>query len=298
MKIAISSGHFANTGGKRTPPIPFPIDIDGDNIPDIQTGEQYREHYANTGVAYYLDVAYKRCGFDTLKVGWNDKNGADDFQDISLGYRQVMTAAADCDFYVSIHFNAYGDGYTFNSADGIVTYIHSDPKKAKDSKRFATCVQKYLAQGTQQRDRGVLSADFAECNALAMNVKAAILCELAFMTNLREATELMAKESFWIECAEEICKGTCEYLGVQYIEPIKEVINNEDDEEMTGEEIYNKLNEYLRSIPFEKLQDWAQKELIEAKELGITDGTRPFELIPRYQAAIMAKRAMKKYYEK
>lgn len=62
----------------------------------------------------------------------------------------------------------------------------------------------------------------------------------------------------------------------------------EEDETMTGEEIYNKLNEYLRSQPAPK---WAEKELEEAKALGITDGTRPMELIPRYQAAIMAKRA-------
>ena len=62
----------------------------------------------------------------------------------------------------------------------------------------------------------------------------------------------------------------------------------EEVEEMTGEEIYNKLNEYLREQP---CPEWAKAELAEAMNLGITDGTRPCELIPRYQAAIMAKRA-------
>ena len=61
--------------------------------------------------------------------------------------------------------------------------------------------------------------------------------------------------------------------------------------DMTGEEIYNALNEYLRSLP---APDWALAEIEEAKAMGITDGTRPMELIPRYQAAIMAKRAAKK----
>jgi hypothetical protein len=37
--------------------------------------------------------------------------------------------------------------------------------------------------------------------------------------------------------------------------------------------------------------EWAKTELQEAIDLGITDGTRPMQLIPRYQAAIMAKRA-------
>ena len=36
-----------------------------------------------------------------------------------------------------------------------------------------------------------------------------------------------------------------------------------------------------------------QAELQEAIDSGITDGTRPMELIPRYQAAIMANRAVK-----
>lgn len=64
--------------------------------------------------------------------------------------------------------------------------------------------------------------------------------------------------------------------------------NIEEDDYMTGEEIYKALNDYLRNM---SAPDWAQKELAEAKALGITDGTRPMELIPRYQAAIMAKRA-------
>jgi hypothetical protein len=64
-----------------------------------------------------------------------------------------------------------------------------------------------------------------------------------------------------------------------------------DDEIMTGEQIYEKLNEYLREQP---CPDWAKAELAEAVKMGITDGTRPCELIPRYQAAIMAKRAISK----
>ncbi|MCD8358722.1 MAG: DUF1906 domain-containing protein [Oscillospiraceae bacterium] len=62
----------------------------------------------------------------------------------------------------------------------------------------------------------------------------------------------------------------------------------EEDDIMTGEEIYNALNEYLVDMD---APDWAQDELQEAIDMGITDGTRPMQLIPRYQAAIMAKRA-------
>ena len=67
-------------------------------------------------------------------------------------------------------------------------------------------------------------------------------------------------------------------------------VNNElEAENMDGKEIYNRLNDYLSTQP---APEWAAKEIAEAKAMGITDGTKPMTLIPRYQAAIMAKRAV------
>lgn len=62
-------------------------------------------------------------------------------------------------------------------------------------------------------------------------------------------------------------------------------------EDMSGEEIYMALQTYLKDV---KLPDWAEEEMKEAKAMGITDGTNPMQLISRYQAAIMAKRAKSK----
>lgn len=62
----------------------------------------------------------------------------------------------------------------------------------------------------------------------------------------------------------------------------------EKEDGMTGKEIFDKLNDYLKKQP---APDWAREELAEAVALGITDGKEPMALIPRYQAAIMAKRA-------
>lgn len=67
-----------------------------------------------------------------------------------------------------------------------------------------------------------------------------------------------------------------------------------EEDFMNGKEIYEKLNEYLRVLPCPPAM---ADELAEAVDLGITDGTRPMELIPRYQAAIMAKRAVEKMKE-
>lgn len=65
----------------------------------------------------------------------------------------------------------------------------------------------------------------------------------------------------------------------------------EEDEVLTGEEIYRLLKEYLESQPE---PEWAKAELREAMEKGITDGETPMMFAPRYQVAIMAKRAVEK----
>lgn len=155
-----------------------------------------------------------RCGFEVFKTGWNDANAYDD-PDMPLPDRQKAIAKADCDYSISIHFNAYGDGKTFNSAQGIGVFIHN--KYAGQSKKFAEVILKHLAGGSKQTNRGVKADAFAMCNCNAMGVKAAILCELAFMTNENEAVNLMANEAYWKECAQEICKGVCEYTGIKYI---------------------------------------------------------------------------------
>lgn len=62
------------------------------------------------------------------------------------------------------------------------------------------------------------------------------------------------------------------------------------EETMTGKEIYEKLDEYLGTQP---LPRWAQEEYREAVARGITDGTNPMGLVPRYQAAILCLRAQK-----
>lgn len=197
-KIAIDAGHGSNTSGKRTP--------DG-----------YREHWINVKCANYADIALRRCGFQTLKVAWNDTNATDD-TDVALGTRQKQVKAAKCDASISIHGNASGNGKVFNNAKGIETFIHSNPSNVADSLRLAKNVQGYLIQGTPQTNRGVKTSALAMCNCNAMGVKAAILVELGFMTNQYEA-ELMKTDAFCLESAEEIAKGACAYFGVTYVKP-------------------------------------------------------------------------------
>jgi hypothetical protein len=77
----------------------------------------------------------------------------------------------------------------------------------------------------------------------------------------------------------------------KYPDPMPLYNEVKDEEEMTGEEIYKKLTEYLATLP---CPEWAEEEYQKAIEDGITDGTYPMQFTPRYQAAIMDSRTLKK----
>ena len=197
-KIAIDAGHGSNTSGKRTP--------DG-----------YREHWINVKCANYFDIAMKRCGFQTVKVAWDDTNATND-TDVTLANRQKQIKAAGCDASFSWHANAHGSGSTFTTARGIETLIHNYSARVGDSEKLANCVHKYLIKGTSQLNRGVKKQNLAMCNCATMGTKASILLEIGFMTNEYEAG-LMKTDAFCLECAEEAAQGACEYFGVKYVKP-------------------------------------------------------------------------------
>lgn len=196
FKIAIDAGHGSNTAGKRTP--------DG-----------YREHWINVRMAYYFDIALKRCAFQTLKVGWDDADATDD-SDTPLTARQKQIKDAKCDASVSWHANAYGDGKSYHIAQGIETFIHSSSTKVNDSKALALKIQKHLLKGTPQKNRGVKTLNLSMCNCPAMGTKASVLIEAGFMTNEYEAN-LLKTDTFCLECAEEAAQGVCEYFDVPYV---------------------------------------------------------------------------------
>lgn len=59
---------------------------------------------------------------------------------------------------------------------------------------------------------------------------------------------------------------------------------------MVGEQMWMSIKAYLEA---QEVPSWADDELQDAIEAGVTDGSNPTGLIPRYQAAIMAHRASK-----
>lgn len=215
MKIAVDAGHGYNTAGKRTPPVPTDVDFNKDGKADVKKGDSIREHTAAVGVAYKLIQELKRCGFETVMTGFNDDNPKDD-ADTPLTERQATIRDAKCDYSVSIHYNAYGNGASFNSAEGVEIYIHSS--YSGKSEKLAKSVLKYLVQGSTQTNRGISKQALAMCNCKTIGTKASILTELCFMTNEREALQMMGSSAYWKESAQEICKGICDYTGVKYVQ--------------------------------------------------------------------------------
>lgn len=220
MRVAIDAGHGYNTPGKRSPNfINAVTNKYAGHIVTVKKGEQYREHTANAGVAYYLAKELERCGVEVFKSGWSGLDGTKNLTDPAINIRQLAIKRTKCDYAISIHFNAFGDAKTFNNSKGFETFYHSDPNKVGDGKSFAAAIQKELVQTfPDQANRGLKnSSAYGMCNSVGMGVKAACLVELAFMTNQQEAEDYFANPYAWYKYAVQIAKGICDYAGVTYV---------------------------------------------------------------------------------
>ena len=121
--------------------------------------------------------------------------------DISLSERvrranKVASIYPDS-IYVSIHCNAAGNGW--NSANGIETFYYKD----MEAFRLAGKFQRELITETDARNRGVKEANFYVLRKTNMP---AVLLELGFHTNLREA-KLLASEDYQDKLAYAIAKA-------------------------------------------------------------------------------------------
>ena len=223
-KVALDDGHGMQTPGKRTPA--------------FADGSVMHENEFNRRVVQLLAEKLVAKGIDVVEVAPGDN-------DISISDRVAAANHAKVNLYVSVHANALGGG-NWSSGQGVETYHYPG---SKESEKLSNIIHAKLAGGTEQKDRGVKSANFYVLRKTAMP---AVLVECGFMTNPKEA-ELLKSESFRIECAEEICAGICEYLGVQPEDPFEKLVQHG----IIGDPVYWKANavsgqkcegEYVRTI--------------------------------------------------
>lgn len=190
MKIAIDDGHGMETAGKRTPA--------------FSDGSVMRENEFNRAVVSYLHDELIRNGFSVMLTAPEDT-------DISLATRVQRANDAHADYFISVHANAFGNGW--NDANGVESFVHAlnDAKTTS----LARCVQHELVRETGLRDRGV--KENPTLYVLRKTTMPAVLCECGFMTNVIEA-KLLKSDAYRKKCAVAICRGICSYTGKVYQE--------------------------------------------------------------------------------
>lgn len=216
---------------------------------------------SNLVIALELKHILEENGFEVGISRTRDEN-----DDINEEIREANAFRPD--LAVEVHNNAGG-------GDGFEVYVQTN-QYATASRRCAEAIERRVL-GIGQQSRGIKTNSFGWTRLV--NAPAVLL----------EGFFVDSKDAYGFDTAQELHKlakayamGVLDYFGMT---------DESEDDDMTGEQIYMKLNEYLMGKP---APAWAQKELNEAIKMGITDGTNPCSLIPRYQAAIMAKRAVEK----
>lgn len=118
---------------------------------------------------------------------------------LSLEDRKKLATKQNANLFISIHANAFSS----RRVSGIETYYSTK------NRRLAQVIHKQLIRATKAKDRGVRNAPF---RVLSGTKVPAILIEVGFLTNLKEARKL-AKKGYQRQIATGIAKGVEEYLA-------------------------------------------------------------------------------------
>jgi len=210
--IALDDGHGKSTPGKRTPPLPNDLYIDGKLV--RKKGEVIRENEFNREAVKYLEQALRRCGFDVILVSPTD-------DDTPLRTRVSTANNAKADAYISKHYNAIGNTWQ-TRAKGLVTIIHQNSQAR--TKTLAKNVHDELWKLHKDhncRNYGVRTDQDVSGFSLYVlrNTKMpAILTESGFMDNLEDVKDMLDPE-FQRNVAEATCRGICKTFNVAYVQP-------------------------------------------------------------------------------
>ncbi len=194
--IAGNDEHGINppTPGKRTPMMPY---ID-------------RQIYENE-----FNYAAKNAFLaDCLRVGFRIFDVKPNRPDLSVSNRVANVNRSGANAVVTFAYNAYGDGTTFNNANGIEGYYAPLNIYPNQSSRFANLIYDRILANTGLNGRGVGTLDVG----MLSNVRCvAGLFECGFMTNFREA-KLMLDPDYHLAVGRGACQGVCEYFNVEYVD--------------------------------------------------------------------------------
>ncbi|MCM3745327.1 N-acetylmuramoyl-L-alanine amidase [Sporosarcina luteola] len=177
--IILDAGHGPLTPGKRSP--------DGKLLEfhfNVELAERIRHYLLLEGV----DVFYSH----------------ENSRDVPLTERAAIANKLDADAFVSLHANAFGNGW--NETQGIETYMY--PQASKRTAALAEQVHRSLIAACGRKDRGVKTANFSVLRETRMP---AALVECGFMTN-REEAGLLLSSAYRVQCARAIGFGILNWL--------------------------------------------------------------------------------------
>ena len=250
MKLLLIAGHGAGDPGA--------------------VGNGYQEATETRKVVAALTQALEGCcDVDTYPTSRNA------YADYTAGQLTKTAQFARYDYVLEIHFNAVTASTADGKTKGTEIYVTTaEPSTAVEQAMVAAIAAVGLT------NRGVKRNNWAVINQARRAGASSALLEICFIDDADDMNVYKAKQA---DIVEAIAMSIIDGFGLQRPE-------QEQEETMTGKEIYDALNAYTATLP---VPDWAKKELEDAKAAGITDGTNPMQLIPKYQAAIMALRAKK-----
>ena len=179
----------------------------------------------------------------------------------SLTERANISNKSKPDCFVSIHTNAYGEGF-FNDTAATEIYTSAGPMTAQRNVLASELVNTFHAAGVSLRNEPIKHEMYT---VLAKTDAPAALIEYGFHTNKMD-TEYLKDSKYRDKLAEATAKGICEFLGVAWqAEP------GEDNAEDTPD-------------------SWAAEAWGKAKDKGVLDGTRPRDNMTRQELAVVLDR--------
>lgn len=247
MKLLLIAGHGAGDPGA--------------------VGNGYQEAAeARKVVAALVEALEGCCDVDTYPTSRNA------YTDYKAGQLNATAQFGQYDYVLEIHFNAVKASTADGKTKGTEIYVTTvEPGTAVEQAMVAAIAAVGLA------NRGVQRYNWAVINQARKAGVSSALLEICFIDDPDDMAVYAAKQA---EIVEAIAMSIIDGFGLQRPEP-------EQEETMTGKEIYDALNAYTATLP---VPDWAKDLLEQAKAAGITDGKNPMQMVPRYQAAIMALR--------
>lgn len=183
VKIGLDAGHGLFTKGKETP-------------------NKIKEFELNDKICDKITSILKNYDVEIIRTDNNEG-----YIDESLSSRLARYKKEKVDAFVSIHHNAFGDGW--NNATGVEIYVDKKPT-SKDIK-LAQCIYNRLVKYTGLKGRGIKKENFYVVN---QNTIPAVLVEGGFMNGNRDY-KVITSDAGQTAYAKAVAEGLIEFLNIK-----------------------------------------------------------------------------------